>query len=136
MGRFIYCNRFTLALPMIPAQEGHQESKANVSQESLQPHLSIDWDKLICELDPLATKILKAIYQPSATPRTLLDIHNCLKSWHVSHDTVQRRLKKLEQLGLIKRIRSYIVVINPVIGIEENVRRLIISLATRFGLGE
>jgi len=109
-------------------------------QECQQPYdarLSIDWLNLLLSIDLVSVRILEKFYRYESPECFVLGLlHGELKGLKISIDTVARRCRWLQERGLLQILEgTNPLIIWPVKGIEENVRRLIFQTYSRI-LGE
>lgn len=109
-------------------------------QECQQPYdanLSIDWLNLLLSIDLVSVRILEKFYRSESPECFVLGLlHGELRGLKISKDTVTRRCHWLQERGLLQILEgTNPLVIWPLKGIEENVRRLIFQAYSRI-LGE
>jgi|APCry1669189101_1035198.scaffolds.fasta_scaffold26277_1 hypothetical protein len=109
-------------------------------QECPQPcdaSLRIDWLNLLLSIDLESVRILDKFYRSESPECFVLRIlHRELRGLKISIDTVTRRCRWLQERGLLQIMEgTNPLIIWPVNGIEENVRRLIFQAYSRI-LGE
>ncbi|MGA2587171.1 MAG: hypothetical protein ABSF88_09120 [Candidatus Aminicenantales bacterium] len=109
-------------------------------QECQQPYdanLSIDWLNVLLSIDLVSVRILEKFYRSECPECFVLGLlHGELRGLKISKDTVARRCRWLQERGLLQIIEgTNPLVIWPVKGIEENVRRMIFQAYSRI-LGE
>jgi len=109
-------------------------------QECQQPsdaNLSIDWLNLLFSIDLVSVRILEKFYRYESPECFVLGLlHEELKGLKISIDTISRRCRRLQEQGLLQILEgTNPLIIWPVKGIEENVRRLIFQAYSRI-LGE
>ena len=95
--------------------------------------LNIDWLNLLLTIDLVSVRILEKFYR-SECPEcfVLWLLHKELKGFKISKDTVARRCRWLQERGLLEIVEgSNPLIIWPVKGIEENVRKLIFRAYSR-----
>ena len=79
---------------------------------------NINWEDLLFQLRHLEIRILELIYLPESKP---LDLNTLIKKANklgYSDRTIRRKIQNLETLGLIRMIRSTIMIINPILELE------------------
>jgi hypothetical protein len=99
--------------------------------------LNIDWLNLLLTIDLVSVRILEKFYRSESPECFVLGLlHRELKGIKISKDTVTRRCRWLQERGLLEILEgSNPLIIWPVKGIEENVRKLILQAYSRI-LGE
>jgi len=99
--------------------------------------LRIDWLNLLLSIDLESVRILEKFYRSESPECFVLRIlHRELRGLKISTDTVTRRCRWLQERGLLQIMEgTNPLIIWPVNGIEENVRRLIFQAYSRI-LGE
>lgn len=85
---------------------------------------NVHWDDLLFELRHLEIRILELIYLPEPKSLALGTLMQKTIKLGYSTRTVRRKIQKLETLGLIHVVRSTIMIINPVLSLEKNVKTL------------
>ena len=101
--------------------------KARIKQDSKTTIKStIDWNELLFDLRHLEIRILELVYFPESKPITFATLSNKLNRLNYCERTLRRKIQNLESHGLIKVIHSTIMIINPVISHEQNIRNLTI----------
>jgi len=86
--------------------------------------VNIHWDDLLFELRHLEIRILGLVYLPEPKSLALGTIIQKTAKLGYSTRTVRRKIRRLEILGLIQVIRSTIMIINPVLNLEKNIKTL------------
>lgn len=94
----------------------------------------IKWSDLVFQLRIDEVKILELVYLPSSKPITFKEIDKQIRRLNLCTKTARRKVKKLEELGLIEVIKSYGLFINPIYKIENNAIELIRQCKLKFGL--
>jgi len=89
-------------------------------------HYEINWEELLFDLRHLEIRILELIYLPEPRTFALGKFIQKIKKLNYSEKTIRRKLKNLENLGLIQVIRSTIMIINPVLDLAKNIKTLTI----------
>jgi hypothetical protein len=111
--------------------------KEQACAQSYDASLSIDLLNLLLTIDLVSVRILEKFYRSESPECFVLGLlHRELRGLKISKDTVTRRCRWLQERGLLQIVESTNpLVIWPVKGIEENVRRLIYQAYSRI-LGE
>ena len=109
-------------------------------QQINDPNLGIDWVDLLLGIDLISLRILEKFYRNESPEGTECYIFGCLcqelRGLKISNDTVLRRCRWLQDRGLLKIVEDTSpLIIWPVKGIEQNVKRLIFQAYSRI-LGE
>jgi len=99
--------------------------------------LRIDWLNLLLSIDLVSVRILEKFYRSENPECFVLGLlHGELRGLKISKDTVSRRCHWLQERGLLQIVEgTNPLIIWPVKGIEENVRKLIFQAYSRI-LGE
>ena len=92
------------------------------SKNSLQK--DIDWEDLVFNLRHIEIRILEIIYLPEPKPLALNTLFQKTKRLNYSERTIRRKIHKLETLGLINVVRSTIMIINPILNLHKNIKKL------------
>ena len=104
-----------------------QEGGSGIDQKLKQNFQdSINWENFLFQLRHLEIRILELIYLPESKP---LDLNTLIKKANklgYSDRTIRRKIQNLETLGLIRMIRSTIMIINPILELEKNIQKLIL----------
>ena len=87
---------------------------------------NIDWEDLLFELRHLEIRILEIIYLPEPKPLAFSTLVQRTKGLNYSVRTLRRKIHKLETLGLIDVIRSTVMIINPILNLQKNIKTLTI----------
>lgn len=118
-------------------QEIDLTEKEQECQQSYDASLRIDWLNLLLSIDLVSVRILEKFYRSENTECFVLGLlHGELRGLKISKDTVSRRCYWLRERGLLQIMEgTNPLIIWPVKGIEENVRKLIYQAYSRI-LGE
>ena len=87
---------------------------------------SINWEDLLFQLRHLEIRILELIYLPEPKPLAFNMLIQRTKKMGYSNRTIRRKIQKLETLNLIHVIRSTIMIINPILNLQKNIKTLTI----------
>ena len=100
----------------------------NEADLKAQPPLQneIDWEDLLWSLRHLEIRILELLYLPEPKPLALGTLAQRTRNLNYSERTIRRKIQKLERAGLIKVIRSTIMIINPITSLRKNIQNLTI----------
>jgi hypothetical protein len=111
--------------------------KEQECQQMNDASLGIDWLNLFLSIDLVSVRILEKFYRSESPECFVLGLlHGELRGLKISKDTVARRCRWLQERGLLQIIEgTNPLVIWPVKGIEENVRKLIFQAYSKI-LGE
>lgn len=111
--------------------------KEHESQQRYDASIKIDWLNVLLRIDLVSVRILEKFYRSESPDCFVLGLlHGELRGLKISKDTVSRRCYWLQERGLLKIMEgTNPLIIWPVNGIEENVRRLIFQAYSRI-LGE
>jgi hypothetical protein len=118
---------------MIQAQIADSKEEIKKYLQNTEP-VSINWENLIFNLKYHEIKVLELIYLPEPKPVTFKRIRMFFLKMNYCEMTARRKLKKLENIGLIKVINSGVLLINPVNGLQNNVIKLIRQCMIRYGM--
>ena len=110
------------------------QQEINITSKIDMQGLSINWESLVFSLRHPEIKILELVYVPEPNPVTMQRIKMIFRKLNYSERTARRKVEKLTHLGLIRTINSMILIINPVLPIQENVIKLIRQCKIRQGL--
>jgi len=100
----------------------------NVTRMNIE-HLAennINWEDLLFNLRHLEIRMLELIYLPEPKPLTLGTLIQRIKKMGYSNRTIRRKIHRLEKLGLIRVIRSTVMIINPIFELQKNIKNLTI----------
>ncbi|OVE80505.1 hypothetical protein BVY01_00200 [bacterium I07] len=101
-------------------EERNKQTNAISSQDI------INWEELLFKLRHLEIRILECLYLPESKPLTLEGLIQKTCRLGYSSKTIRRKIKRLESLGLITVIHSTVMIINPVLKLEKNIKTLTI----------
>ncbi len=87
---------------------------------------NIDWEDLLFELRHLEIRLLEIIYLPEPKPLAFRTLVQRTKGLNYSARTLRRKIHTLETLGLIDVIRSTVMIINPILNLQKNIKTLTI----------
>lgn len=106
-------------------------------QQIADKSFKIDWLNLLLTIDLVSVRILEKFYRSESPECFVLGLlHKELKGFKISKDTVARRCRWLQERDLLEIVDgSNPLIIWPVKGIEENVRKLIFQAYSKI-LGE
>ncbi len=118
-------------------QEIDSAEKEQECQQSYDVSLRIDWLNLLLRIDLVSVRILEKFYRSESPECFVLGLlHGELRGLKTSKDTISRRCYWLQERGLLQVMEgTNPLIIWPVKGIEENVRKLIYQAYSRI-LGE
>lgn len=92
------------------------------------------WVDLVFALDVGHVRVLELIYTPEAQPKAFKDIEVQLRRLNYSRRSARHRVDFLAGQGLVRLVNSFVLFVNPVIGIEKDVTKLIRQCKIKFGL--
>jgi len=90
------------------------------------------WEQLVKQIQFLDIKILEYVYFQCQGTTYFNSLLTRIARLNVKRTAVRNHIDKLEQLGLIKTIKSGILLINSVPEITDNVKKLVIRCKLRF----
>jgi len=111
---------------MVPLTYSNQTKNETVPGSKHVGPPDIDWENLLFELRHLEIRILEIIYLPQARPFALGTLIQRTKALSYSARTIRRKIQRLAALGLIDVIRSTVMIINPVLNLQKNIKSLTI----------
>ena len=115
-------------------QKEELEKREQVSQSLGGLAREIKWDDLIYSLDFIQIKLLNEFYSERSSAWVLPKLRMRMRSMNISYSTLIRRLRQLDELGLIKLMeKTKPLAMRPVIGLESNVKMLIKMSCERMG---
>ena len=88
------------------------------------PKDNINWEDLLFCLRHLEIRMLELIYLPEPKPLAMGILIQKTRKLGYSARTIRRKIHKLERLGLIRVIRSTIMIINPILELQKNIKNL------------
>ena len=103
------------------------EKPAESKLEAIAPN----WEALLLTYRHLDIKILEVIYLPQAKPLTFNELYSRISRLNFCSKTVRRRLKKLEDDGLVRTFNSTITFINPMVELEKSIQTLTVMWEAR-----
>ena len=118
---------------MIQAQIADRKEEIKAYLQNPEP-LNINWESLIFSLKYHEVKILELIYLPESKPVTFKRIKLLFSRMNYCEKTARRKLKKLENTGLIKIVNSGVLLISPVVMLESNIIKLVKQCMMRYGM--
>ena len=92
-----------------------------------------NWEQLVHRLHFLDIKILEQVYLPQPTTTYFNALLSKTRKMNVKRTAIRNHIRKLEEFGLLKTIKSGILVINSIPEIAENVTKLILRCKLRWG---
>ena len=99
--------------------------KAEAGQKHIiKSETRVDWNDLLFELRHLDIRILELVYFPESKPMAFSTLANKIGKLNYCERTLRRRIQNLEKFGLLRVVRSTIMIINPIIQHEQNIRNL------------
>ena len=100
-----------------------QNKETDLSSRQFIDH-DIDWEDLLFSLQHVEVRILELIYLPEAKPYAFGMLCQRIKKIGCSTRTIRRKINKLEAMGLIHVVRSTIMIINPILKLQKNIKTL------------
>jgi len=88
-------------------------------------NVGYDWDSLLASLNIGEILVLEQIYLVEGGPMPLELIRGRLRHLNVHRRAVARYCNRLQHKGLIRAVSSWDLQVSPVLGLEENIRRLV-----------
>lgn len=93
-----------------------------------------DWDKLLKKCDHLETLIIKHLYFPEPKALILGEIHHKFKEYGITMDGLRKKIRRLDQAGVIDIVPTKPLCINAIHSKQEVVGKLIIKLQKKLNM--